>query len=259
MSSDYTGLGAIAWEGYASDPNPDIHTDKPMWLRMASAEPGPILDVGCATGRILIPLAEAGYDIDGIDPSEDALAICREKLAACNLKADVACQLMQTLDRRRRYQLIIVPCGTIQIVRERDAQQEAFRRFYEHLLPGGLLLLTLYNYGKGEDESSRGAWKIRSRRAQPDGTELEKAAIIHGWNLLEQTIQQQVRYRRYQGETVLEEQICEADERWYYVHEMTLMLECAGFAVERVCGNYTEEPARQENFVFTFHARKRQQ
>lgn len=65
MQEDYTGLGATAWEGYASDPNEKIHPDLPMWREMAATTEGPILDIGCATGRVLIPLLEAGCDADG--------------------------------------------------------------------------------------------------------------------------------------------------------------------------------------------------
>src|ERR1044071_7686063 len=65
MQDDYTGLGAIAWDGYATDPDPDIHKDIPMWLRIAAEAAGPILDVGCATGRVMLPLLEAGHIVDG--------------------------------------------------------------------------------------------------------------------------------------------------------------------------------------------------
>lgn len=256
IEQDYTGLGALAWEGYASDPNPAIHTDKPMWLHAATEVGDPILDVGCATGRILIPLQEAGYDVDGIDPSEDALALCRNKLAERGLRATLLCQTMQSLEMPRQYRLIIVPCGTIQIVLGRDEQREALRRLWDHLLPNGILLLTLFNYGEGYAQSEMGHWKIRSRRLQPDGTELEKSAIIYSSNILEQTLHQQVRYRLYRGEEVIAEQVCEADERWYYVPEMTLMLERAGFVLERITGNYSDAPAKQEDTVFTFWARK---
>ena len=256
MEQDYTGLGAIAWEGYASDPNPEIHRDKPMWLRAAQEIGDPILDVGCATGRILIPLREAGFDVDGIDPSEDALAFCRSKLEARGLSANLACQTMQTLEMPRQYRLIIVPCGTIQIVLGREEAQEALKRLYEHLLPCGTLLLTLFNYDKGYPESDLGVWKFRSRRPQPDGTELEKCGIVYSWNLFEQTLEQQVRYRLYRGEAVVAEQICDAPERWYYVHEMGLMLERAGFVLERVTGEYSDAPAKDGDGVFTFWARR---
>ena len=118
------------------------------------------------------------------------------------------------------------------------------------------MLLTLFNYSGGDDKSEWGVWKLRSRRKQADGTELEKTAVIHSWNLLEQTLEQQVRYRLYQGETLLQEQICDTPERWYYVHELTLMLERAGFHVEKVTGEYSDAPAKSEDGVFTFWARK---
>jgi SAM-dependent methyltransferase len=249
-------MGAIAWDGYATDPDPEIHKDIPMWLRLAAEADGPILDVGCATGRVMIPLLEAGHSVDGIDPSEDALDILRRKLSARGLKAKLANQTMQSLDTERQYRLIIVPCGTIQIVLEREEQREALDRFYQHLAPGGRLVMTLYDYRADFSEVTKGAWKVRSERTQPDGTILEKAAQIVDWNLLEQTIEQYVRYRRYRGDNVVQEEICHAHERWYTKHELTLMLERACFRVDRVTGNYTDELAKDRDWVLTFHAHR---
>ncbi|MDX1934093.1 MAG: methyltransferase domain-containing protein [Capsulimonadales bacterium] len=256
MQADYTGLGALAWEGYASDPNPEIHPDIPMWLQVANELGGPILDVGCATGRVLIPLVKAGFEVDGIDPSADALAICSRKLAERNLAVNLACQTMQTLNMARQYRAIFVPCGTIQLVVGRDAQKESISRLFAHLLPGGTLVMTLYNESGGVSESDVGVRKIRSRRKQPDGTELEKAVIIHSWNPDEQTVVQQVRYRLYRGEAILQEEICEANEQWYSVSELAQMLESAGFTVERVTGNYGDAPADATHYVYTFRAKK---
>ena len=46
------------------------------WLQFAREARGPVLEVMCGSGRFLVPLAEAGIDIDGVDASEDMLAAC---------------------------------------------------------------------------------------------------------------------------------------------------------------------------------------
>lgn len=86
--------------------------------------------------------------------------------------------------------------------------------------------------------------------------ELEKTGIIHDGDRFQQTIRQQVRYRLYRGDVVVREEICEADERWYYPHELSLMLERAGFAVEAILGDYGAGSADARSYVMTCHARR---
>ena len=69
-------------------------------------------------------------------------------------------------------------------------------------------------------------------------------------------MEQHVRYCLYRGETLIKEHLCDAPERWYTVHEMTLMLEATGFVVEQVTGNYSDAPVINSNYVFAFFARR---
>ena len=55
--------------------------DVDFFVGMARESPGAVLEVGCGTGRVLIPTARARMDIVGLDLSARMLSICREKLA----------------------------------------------------------------------------------------------------------------------------------------------------------------------------------
>src|SRR5579884_2028833 len=59
-----------------------IDADLPFWIGLARRAGGPILEIGCGTGRVLIPLAEAGFRVVGVDVSSAMLAIARDKVAA---------------------------------------------------------------------------------------------------------------------------------------------------------------------------------
>jgi hypothetical protein len=65
-----------------------------------------------------------------------------------------------------------------------------------------------------------------------------------------------VRYQRLRGEQVIEEQLCPAPERWYFKHEMTLMLERLGFRKIRVTGNYSDAEFSDPHYVMAFLARR---
>jgi SAM-dependent methyltransferase len=56
--------------------------DLPYWLKVGREAGGPVLDLGCGTGRILLPLLEAGVDADGVDLHRPMLAYARRKAEA---------------------------------------------------------------------------------------------------------------------------------------------------------------------------------
>ena len=250
---DYAGLAAIAWDLFSGDePGPD----HPFFQRVIEQNGGPALDVGCGSGRLLVPYLSAGLEVEGVDPSADMLAICRKKAEERGLKPVLYQQTMQTLDLPRSYRTIFVPCGSIQLVVNRQDVFEALRRFYAHLEPGGILVLTVYNRWKELETETPGEWQFRARKPLPDGTELAKEVRTESRNLIEQTLAVTVRYQRFRQGQVVEEQLSPAAERWYFKHEMELMLEKAGFHSIRVTGNYTDADVIDEHYVMAFFGTK---
>jgi SAM-dependent methyltransferase len=249
---DYTGLAAVAWQLFSGEePGPDFD----YFRRIIAQNPGPALDVGCGTGRLLLPFLSAGLDVDGVEPSADMLAICRRRVGERGLHPCLYSQTLQTLDLPRRYRTILVPCGTFQLVIAREEVWEALRCLHAHLEPGGTLVLTNYNTER-LCETPLDEWRHRATATLPDGTSISKHGLVTAYNLMEQTMEGQVRYRRFRGDELIDEQICDAPERWYHKHELKLMLEKAGFDVRHVTGNYTDEAARDEHFVMIFIAAK---
>ncbi len=250
---DYTGLGAIAWELFSGE---KPGADHDFFRRLIEESGGPAVDVGCGTGRLLLPYLAAGLEVEGVDPSADMLAICRRRAEERGLAPVLYQQTMQALDLPRRYRTIFVPCGTIQLVVEREEAFEALRRLHTHLEPGGTLALTVYNRWKGPETEQESEWTFRARAPLPDGTELAKHARVETQNRVEQTLTMTVRYQRLREEQVIEEQLCPAPERWYFKHEMTLMLERLGFHDIRVTGNYTDADFSDPHYVMAFIARR---
>ena len=59
--------------------------DVAFWQRLAAAQGGPVLELGCGTGRIAMPVARAGAHIVGIDRSDEMLARARKRIARARL------------------------------------------------------------------------------------------------------------------------------------------------------------------------------
>ena len=126
----------------------------------------PALDLACGTGRLLIPYLRAGLDVDGCDISSDMLALCRERAEREGLSPNLSSQAMHLLDMPRSYRTIYV-CGGFGIGGNRDHDEEALRRIYQHLEPGGVLVLdneVPYVDGWGWDPGRKpGVWSCPSR------------------------------------------------------------------------------------------------
>jgi len=67
---------------YDSVPLYAERADVPFYVAEAKSARGPVLELGCGTGRILFPIARAGCTIVGLDSSREMLARARQKLAA---------------------------------------------------------------------------------------------------------------------------------------------------------------------------------
>ena len=88
-----------------------VTSDIPLYLSLARESGGPILELGCGSGRTLVPLAEAGFEIVGLDNSKAMLAWARERIRAGGLEEsiDLVEGEMISFDLGRRFPLITVP------------------------------------------------------------------------------------------------------------------------------------------------------
>jgi SAM-dependent methyltransferase len=95
----------------------------------------------CGSGRFLVPLAEAGIDIDGVDASADMLDACRAKCADARVQPGVYEQFVHELDLPRTYALAFIAAGSFGLLIEEADYRASLRALHAHLDPGALLVL----------------------------------------------------------------------------------------------------------------------
>lgn len=238
----YSGAAALMWAAYDE---PDWDHD--YYRRVIERNGGAALDVGCGTGRLLRSYRRAGLSVEGVDVAADMLAQCRRLAADEGLDVTLHQQPMQALDLPRRYQTIYIPCGSFACVLDRREALEALRRLRAHLAPGGELVFNLFI----EAESKPGAtvpdgWVDWSTTALPDGRTLFVDRRVIGIDRIEQTVTEQRRYRVVAGGSrdlpALHEEVRTGGFRWYTRNEALWLCEAAGATVEKVTGDYTDEP-----------------
>lgn len=125
----------------------DFDDDVSMWETLAGDATGPLLEIGCGTGRLLLPLAQAGYTLTGIDLSETALSAAQAKLNAAGLshKAALASADMRDFDLPyKNFALAIVPLNTFMHCQSTNDQLATLRAIQRHLQPNGQLIVDIF-------------------------------------------------------------------------------------------------------------------
>jgi|GEM_PF-289957 len=259
------GIIAQHWaefQNYNAD-GPDVA----YYRKFIEQDGQPALDVACGTGRLLLPYLRAGLDVDGCDISPDMLAHCREKAEREGFSPTLYAQAMHELHILRAYRTIFV-CGSFGIGSTRQQDALALRRFYEHLTPGGVLLLDhRMAYGGGSwfwkdwlAENRRQLdpdfWTEGERERASDGSDFVMRFRLADIDPLEQVLTLQYWAQRWQGEELLGEEKRTLTSNIYFKNELVMLLKQAGFDEVTVQGDYTNVAATPEHDDLVFIARK---
>ena len=117
--------------------------DREHYAALAAERGGPVLELGCGTGRVLLPIAQRGLPCVGVDPSPEMLEVLRAKEPPANL--EVVLGRMETLDLERRdFALAIAAFRAFQHLMSVDDQREALTRLRAHLREDGWLALDVF-------------------------------------------------------------------------------------------------------------------
>ena len=237
--------GARGWDEYApfydwENAQTVARRDVPFWCRLAAAQRGPILELGCGTGRIALPVARSGTRLVGIDRSAPMLERARRRLRRAKLleRALLVRGDIRALPFRRRagFGCVMAPYGVLQsLTRERDLQA-ALASVARVLRRGGLFAVDLV--------PDLPRWAEYSRRTSLRGR--------HAGGTL--TLVESVRQDRRRGLTIFDQEYTERLGRTRQVHrfeltfrtlsvpQMSRRLQKAGFTTDAVLGDYQGGP-----------------
>jgi ubiquinone/menaquinone biosynthesis C-methylase UbiE len=241
---EYVGLMAEAWDALRGDSSG--WDDRAFYLDVIRERGEPVLDIGCGTGRLLLDYTGLGIDIDGVDSSADMLAICRRKAEQAGLAPQLHRQRMEELDLPRRYATIIVPSSSFQLVIEQADTVAALAGIRRHLEPGGTLAMPFIAMDAAYEEHwvreaqlEDGSIVRRTASAMYDpATRLESTEDLYE-QLRDGTVVRSERYQRPQA------------TRAYSRDQVSELLDEAGFDDVEWCSNFSREPARPGDEIFT--------
>ncbi|MFZ4657555.1 MAG: class I SAM-dependent DNA methyltransferase [Caldilineaceae bacterium] len=257
------GLVAQLWDEFWSVNTPELGYLQTQIERYGQ----PVLDLGCGVGRLLLPLLRAGIDIDGCDISPDMLTYCAAKAKRAGVTTNLYAQTMHEFSLPRRYRTIYI-CDSFGLAGSRALNQETLRRCYQHLEPGGVLIVNI----EAEYASPQGwqLWLKEKRQAFPepwpqpgarkraaDGSDFLSISRMLAFDPLEQSYTRQMRIEKWLEEKLIAQEEYTLKGYMVFNNEMLLMLQLAGFSDIIVQGDYREETATADHGMLVYLARKK--
>ncbi|MBM3778821.1 MAG: methyltransferase domain-containing protein [Acidimicrobiia bacterium] len=229
--------------------------DVPFWRNLALQAGGPVLELGCGTGRISLPVARAGVQLVGIDRSLPMLtrAVARVRRARLRDRARFVRGDIRALPFAQRFPLVMAPYGVLQsLLRERDlaATLAAVRDVLE---PGGTfgleLVADLPAWREYRHRTSLRGWRSRKGGAHVTLVETVRQDRERRLTLFDQA------FTERRGRTSLTRRFTLAF-RTLGVPQMRRRLERAGFAITALLGDYRGGPWDPRAEVWVVLARK---
>jgi len=222
--------------------------DLDLYLALASRTGGPVLELAAGTGRIAVPLAEAGHEVTAVDIEPAMLERAYARALAAGRAAGSRLELVEAdilgldLPAAGTYRLALIALNSLFLLATRDAQREALRTMARHLAPDGLAVVDvwlpepvdlarfdgrmIFEYERPEPETGQQVTKVASARYD------QTSAVVDLTVIYEEGTPggSPVRWIRHDP------------LRLVGAEELRAMAEDAGLVVEQVGGDYDLVP-----------------
>ena len=221
--------------------------DVDFYVEEALAHGGNVLEVGCGTGRILIPAARQGAEITGVDRSHRMLEQCKARLAdeppevrkhVTLVQAD-----MRDFDLGRQFSIVMIPFRPLQHLVTVSEQISALRAMHRHLEPGGRLVFDVFNPKIQYliDDNSRER-EDTAEVALPDGRSFRRTARVAAVHVAAQYSEIEMIYYVREADGNTRRLVQGFPMRWYWRYEVEHLLARCSFRVKAVFGDFNRSP-----------------
>lgn len=228
----YQGLSALYYDAFFCEPD---ESELRFYQELIESADSSALEIGCGTGRLLLPLLQVGLSVEGFDSSPQMLELCKQKAEQMHIEPILYKQQMQSLTLPKKYGCLFSALGSFQQLSNLDDAYEALKRFHQHLLPQGKLVIYLYLPWYNAPEF--GKWHEHEPITLQDGkTLLVAEKTIH--DPIEQQLFMTYRYQLKDQDKIITTEEKEMAIRWYSRHEFELMLSSVGFDSIEVYNGY---------------------
>lgn len=222
----------------------DYRDDIPILRAYAERTGGPILELGCGTGRALIPLAQAGYAVTGVDVSPEMLRLAQARAEAAGVARRVT--LLQgdyaTTPLGGPYPFACILMNTFLHLTTQADQLRALRHWHQHLTPGGLLLIDILHPDIGQLAQLDGRIELDRLWHDPETGHTVMKSLARTVDPARQTLDVTLIYEEITAAGEVRRTLVPFTLRYLWRFEAELLLDKAGFRVEAIYGGWDLGP-----------------
>ncbi|HWQ03078.1 MAG TPA: class I SAM-dependent methyltransferase [Candidatus Nitrosotenuis sp.] len=259
LTTEYHKLFA---EVYDWLPRAQRRADRAFYLSYARRARGRILELGCGTGRILIPLAAAGFQVTGLDNSAAMLERCREKLAAQPKPVRERVRLvrgdMRRFQLRHRFALVTIPYRGFHHLLSVEDQLACLRCIHKHLTRNGRLLLDLFciNGEMGAVSPRAKPEELLPETKLDDGRSVRLTLGAEHTDWVRQVSEQEMIFHVHHPGGRRQTVRSRFSLRLFSRFELEHLLARCGFRIRRVFGGFDKRPPAGNSPYWLFEAAK---
>jgi SAM-dependent methyltransferase len=231
-----------------------LTADIPLLQTVAQQTGGPILELGCGTGRLLRPLAQAGYGVTGVDNSAAMLDRCREMMAAepavaarINLIESDMLALAEVLENTKQFGLVIIGHNTLMHL-SLPQVNELLRRLRPYLTNTGQLFIDVANPFVLAETADTPYLTLENQFIDP-----ETADHILQFATTRLDAEAQICHVTWLFDTFpaaggpVQRHLSQMTYHYFYPHELELVLQAAGYRLRHLWGSYDQAPFIEES------------
>jgi SAM-dependent methyltransferase len=153
MSSRYDAIARVY------DPwSRSVVEDVAFYVEEARASRGPVVELGVGTGRIAVPIAQAGVHVIGVDDSAGMLRVCAERAAAAGVQLDLRVGDLRRPPVSERVTLVLCPFRAYLHLQDDGERVDALTAACELLAPGGRLIFDVFEPGADDIAETHARW-----------------------------------------------------------------------------------------------------
>ncbi|PIP57837.1 hypothetical protein COX03_00925 [Candidatus Woesebacteria bacterium CG22_combo_CG10-13_8_21_14_all_39_10] len=248
--SKYSCLDKINWQRLTPGEEYDLEhfsrtEDIPFWIESARKYGSPILEIGCGTGRITIPLSCQGYRVYGIDRSDFMIQRLQDKLSkfptSVQNKVKLVKEDMRNFKLNRKFPLVICCFNTFLNLQNGTDRQNFLSNIRNHLTINGKFILDIVNPFMGNLAPAKN-WKFEKENR------LNEYFSKRYYKHLEHNKEQQVIKIKFK--TLIFDKNLETINKWFFSYttaylnkDQTIkLLKENGFMIDNIYGNYDKTP-----------------
>jgi len=236
--------------------NQGQNKDIPFLLNLIGKHGGPVLECACGTGRVMIPIAEAGFEIRGIDMSDEMLAILKKKLSKLPKKVRERIthekKDMVNFDLGEKFRTCLIAFTSLYHLETDGEIRKLLRCVRKHLEKNGVLIIDVFDFNP---DHPQGKFRLEGEVKDSKGRTIKKyGKTIFGKNQVNDCW-----FKIAIEEKGRKKEIIKKFKLHYLLHDqMWKLLESEKFKVLKVYGNYNFEPydTKKLNDKMIFVAKK---